>query len=130
MTRVVHVINVKPLEMNIGKAISKLMKDVVDTYEDEFPEISASSLKLIALGELSISGHDNLTITKQDLLDGGRQVTFTRCNNLRFAKDIDKITFLKYVKRMLSCDGVFVPKLLPKLLLLSLTSHCKNVVWA
>jgi hypothetical protein len=121
------VTKIKPLEVNIGQAISKLMKDVVDTYENEFPEISASSLKIIALGELSINGHENLTINKQDLLEGGRQVSFRNCDNLKFAKDIDKVTFLKHVKRIRNCDGVSVPSGLPKLLLLSIASHCTNL---
>jgi hypothetical protein len=118
---------IKTLDITIGDAISKLMKDVNASFDKEFPEISAKSLKLLTLGKLSISHHRDLVIAKKDLLETERAINFTHCTNLRFEPDIDKATFLEHVKGIMHCKGVQIPKVLPKLLLLSRIRFCNEV---
>jgi len=117
----------KTIDLNIGDAITKLMKDVISSFDKEFPELSAKSLKLLSLGTLSISHHNNLTISKKDLLDTERAINFIHCSELRFEPDVDQLTFLQFVKNIMHCNRVQIPKILPKLLLLSRIRFCENV---
>lgn len=117
----------KVLNMNIGDAISKLMKDVVNSFEDGFPHISAKSLGSITKIPLSIIGHEDLTITKQDLVDAKNQISLINITRLSFAPDVDKETFQQYISKIIGCTNIKVPNVLPKLVLLSKLQACKNI---
>ncbi len=118
---------IKKIDLNVGDAITKLMKDVINTFDEEFPELSANSLKMMSLERLNIVHHDGITITKQDLVESGRKVSFINCRDLTFAKDIDKPTFLQYVEHITNCDGITMPKILPKLISYSKLQRCRNI---
>ncbi len=117
----------KKLNMNIGNAISKLMQDVVSSFDEEFPQISAGSLRSANKMPLSIVGHVDLSISKQDLEEPGEKIAFVNITNLSFTPDIDKKTFQKYISKIVSCRGVRIPNILPKLVLLSKLVECKNI---
>lgn len=118
---------IKMMEMNLGEALSKLMEDVINTFDDEFPDLSASALKLSALGKLSISHHRDIRVTKEDLVGAERAVAFEHCRNLEFAPDVDKDTFLSYVKSISHSRGVRIPNMASKLVLLSRIQFCEDV---
>lgn len=118
---------IKSLDLNVGDAFSKLMLDVIKTWDNTFPEFSEHSLRLKSLKPLRIQNHDDLTISRMDLIESGRRVIFRNCQNLHFEPDIDKITFQTYIVGIQYCNHVKIPKILPKLLLLSLTRGCENL---
>ncbi|WP_371804901.1 hypothetical protein [Candidatus Lokiarchaeum ossiferum] len=117
----------KKLDMNIGKAITKLMQDVVSTFEEEFPQISAESLRSANKVPLSIVGHMDLSISKEDLEEPGEQISFIGIQNLSFSPNVDKDTYLKCINKIVGCRGIRIPNILPKLVLLSKIVDCKNI---
>ena len=76
---------------------------------------------------VSIVGHVDLTISKQDLEEPGEKISFVNITNLSFTHDVDKDTFQKCILKIVGCRGVRVPNILPKLVLLSKLVECKNV---
>lgn len=117
----------KKLDMNVGNAITKLMQDVVSSFDEEFPQISARSLRTTHKMPISILGHVDLTISKQDLEEPGEKISFVNITNLYFTPDVDKDTFQKCIHKIIGCRGVRVPNIFPKLVLLSKLVECKNV---
>lgn len=118
---------IKTLNLNIGDAMTKIMKDVISSTDKDFPELTAKSLRMMSMGSIIIRRHKKLVVTKQDLLDTGRKVQFVGCTMLKFSPDIDKEIFLQYVNRITRCKGVFIPKTIPKLLILSRIQNCSEV---
>ena len=117
----------KVLNMNVGSAISKLMKEVINSVEDGFPHISAKSLRPLNRKPLSIIGHEELTITKQDLVEAKNQINLINIKKLSFAPDVDRETFQHYVFKIISCQNIRIPNMLPKLVLLAKLQTCKNI---
>ncbi len=117
----------KKLDMNMGNAITQLMQEVVSSFDEEFPKISAKSLRSTRKMPISIIGHVDLTISKQDLEEPGEKINFVNITNLSFTSDVDKDTFQKCIFKIVSCHGVRIPNVLPKLVLLSKLVECKNI---
>ena len=118
---------IKMMDISMGDAVSKLMQEVVDTYDDKFPDFSAKSLRLSSLAQLKISHQSNLKISNEDLLETGRAFKISHCENLEFAMDVTKETFLGHVLKISHCETVRFPKGLPRLLILSKVAFCENV---
>ena len=72
----------------------------------------------------TISGLDELSISKKDLEEGGIRVGFFEIGNLVFEDDVDLGTFDKYVENIFECDAVELPGQLPKLRALSKCREC------
>ncbi|UYP44306.1 hypothetical protein NEF87_000591 [Candidatus Lokiarchaeum ossiferum] len=117
----------KKLDMNVGIAITKLMQDVVYSFDEDFPEISAGTLRSVNKMPLSIVGHVDLTISKEDLEEPENQISFVGIQNLTFTPNVDKETFQKCINKIVGCHGVRIPNILPKLVLLSTLVDCKNI---
>ncbi|UYP47120.1 hypothetical protein NEF87_003405 [Candidatus Lokiarchaeum ossiferum] len=117
----------KDLDMNVGMAVSKMMKDVVDSIEEGFPQISAKVLRPLNKKPLAVIGHENLTVTKQDLIDAANEISFINIKKLSFAPDVDKETFQQYILKIINCHNIRIPNIFPKLVLLSKLQDCKNI---
>ncbi|UYP44365.1 hypothetical protein NEF87_000650 [Candidatus Lokiarchaeum ossiferum] len=118
---------IKMMDISMGDAVSKLMQEVVDTYDDKFPDFSAKSLRLSSLAQLKISHQNKLMIANEDLEETGRAFKISHCENVEFASDVSKETFLAHVLKITHCETVRFPKTLPRLLILSKVAFCENV---
>lgn len=119
----------KDADLKIGDAISKMMNDVLSDFDDHIPDLSSESLSdIVPLKRVKIQHHDNLMITKKDLVDSNVRISFYHIENLEFTADITKDIFMKYVKQIGHCDTVKVPKVLPKLIMLSKLNNVRNFV--
>ena len=72
----------------------------------------------------TISGLDELSISKRDLEEGGIRMSFFEIGKLVFEDDVDIGTFEKCVENIFECDAVELPGQLPKLRALSKCREC------
>lgn len=115
-------------DMNIGDAMSKMMTDVMADFDEIFPDLSSESLRnQIPLKRISISHHDELSISRKDLEDANATISFNNIDELTFEKDVTKEDFLKFVRSINNCEEVRLPSVLPKLIALSLMNSCESV---
>lgn len=63
-----------------------------------------------------VRGLDELTISRKDLEGYGKPVAFMFIGKLRFEEDVDTNTFIKYIDSITSCDTVYIPKKLSKII--------------
>ena len=117
--------NIKSIDMNIGEAISRMMKDVLSDFDETFPALSAKTVR--RMKKLSINHHRDLRITKEDLEEAGAKISFNHIKNLEFAPDITKEIFESYVSGIHHCDHIRMPKVLPKLILFSKVHYCRDL---
>jgi len=125
----------KELGKNIGEVVNEAFKlyiSVVKGSETAARTISSALSELkrafeegLAESKASIiHGLSELTVTKDDLENYGRQVTFSMIDKLEFSPDVNAETFDKYVKAIVMCNEVRIPSKIPKLLA---GSKCRNV---
>jgi len=75
--------------------------------------------------EHTISGLEELRISRKDLEEGGIQVSFFEIQKLIFEDDVDIDTFEKHVNSIFECDEVDLPGQLPKLRALVKCRECR-----
>lgn len=120
---------IRDLDMTLGKAVSKMMTDVVQDFNGAFPRLSAKrSLRSEKIPEESIKYHDYLEIGASDLVDADTRFFFAYIKELIFKADITRDIFEKYIGRVSYCDYVEIPLVVPKLIALAKTKGCKEVV--
>ncbi|MFX0114828.1 MAG: hypothetical protein ACFFB3_09800 [Candidatus Hodarchaeota archaeon] len=118
----------KILGMTIGDAISKMMSDVLKDFDETFPDLSARSLRGRArLPKASISHHDELSIGAQDLIESNARMGFSHIGLIELEPDVTRDIFIRYVGYISHCERVRIPKVLPKLLVLSRVHHCEDI---
>ncbi|MHA2362611.1 MAG: hypothetical protein ACXAC7_01540 [Candidatus Hodarchaeales archaeon] len=118
----------KILNMNMGDAVTKMMKDVLSDFDETFPDLSAKSfVKSKELPRASINHHDSLTISESDLLDANVRFSIAHCEIVEFSPDIKPKTFSRHIRSVSHCDEVRIPSILPKLLVYSKIQFCDNI---
>ena len=116
------------LDIKIGEALTQMMRDVLQNFDDTFPELSSESLKKIAkLNSGTIQHMKNVTISRKDLVDADMRVHFQHISGLKFEPDVDEETFNTFVGSIQHCNQIKIPSILPKLKILSRLQHCSNI---
>jgi hypothetical protein len=114
--------------LSMGKAITKMMQDVMKDFDDVFPELSAKNLKfLVKKDRIRVGNYRTISISKKDLLDADKRVRFRHIDELVFEDDVTSDLFSTYVDSISHCETVRVPSILPKLLIYSKISHANNI---
>ncbi|MHA2249753.1 MAG: hypothetical protein ACXAD7_05295 [Candidatus Kariarchaeaceae archaeon] len=116
---------IKSIDMNIGNAISRMMKDILSDFDETFPAISAKTVR--RMKKLDINHHGDLHISKEDLEEADAKINFNHIRNLEFAPDITKEIFETYVGGIYHCTHIRMPKVLPRLVLFSKVHFCKDL---
>ncbi|MFX1252431.1 MAG: hypothetical protein ACFFCZ_12575 [Promethearchaeota archaeon] len=126
------------LGLTPGELLSFLMKKVVTKLhhskkgrnsvqfkEELFPQLSTEDLEEIwkSRDKYEIYDLENLSITKEDLIEADSQISFSNIRLLEFI-DIDQKLFMTYVDKIKNCGLVRVPKSISKLLLYAKCSYC------
>lgn len=124
--------SMKMLNMNIGDAVTKMMRDVMEDLDETFinMDISSklSSKKLFGrLERAKISHHRYLEISGEDLIDANAQLSFNHIDELKILPDVTREVFTKYIRSINHCKKVMIPNILPKLLLLSKINFCDQI---
>lgn len=118
----------KIAEINMGDALNKMMTDVMNSFDDVFPNISAASLSgKIRKARLNITHHDTLHLSKDDFISSDKMVIFDHIDDLSFDETVDAETFEQYVHSINHCDKVSFHSKLPKLLILSKVHHSNRI---
>jgi hypothetical protein len=112
--------------MNIGDALSKMMSDVIEDFDEALPKISAKTLR--GMKKHSIVHHRTLSVSKADLEVKGSRFSFSHINTLRFEEDVTREVFEKHVSSVNHCRRVYVPNVFPKLVAYSLMNACDNII--
>ena len=114
--------------LSMGKAITKMMQDVMKDFDDVFPELSAKNLKfLVKKDRIRVDNYRTISISKKDLMDADKRVRFRHIDELVFEDDVTSDLFSTYVDNISHCETVRVPSILPKLLIYSKISHANNI---
>ncbi|MFX0170285.1 MAG: hypothetical protein ACFE9L_00030 [Candidatus Hodarchaeota archaeon] len=124
--------SMKMLNMTIGDAVTKMMRDIIDDLDESFSDLripsKLSSKKLFGrLEKAAINHHRRLIITGKDLREANAALSFSHINELIIASDVTRELFYQYIRHISHCRTVRVPDILPKLLLLSRIKFCRNV---
>lgn len=121
----------KEYNMNIGDAFNKMIDDVLKDFDEVFNDSSTYDFFEYQrrLPRLSIDGHQDLSISGQDLLDTKSRVSFRNIESLKFDSTVTKEIFLKHVKEISRCLNVYFKKEFPKLIALAYCIDCDNVVF-
>lgn len=117
--------------MNIGEAFNKMIDDVLKNFDQVFNNSSNYDFyeQQRRLPRLSIEGHQDLSISAQDLIDTKSRVSFRDIDILKFESSVTKEIFLKHVKEIRRCTNVYFNINFPKLIALAYASDCDNIAF-
>jgi hypothetical protein len=119
---------VKTLGMHMGEAVNQMMTDIIGDFDDSFPSLSAKgTFGKVPLEKAHISHHAELSIGRKDLEEANVRFYFSHIDELTVESDVDLETFQKYILEIRDCRFLRIPKVLPKLLLLSKIRHCDEI---
>lgn len=122
---------IKNLRMNLGEAITKMMRDIItdlDESLDQLPALRArTTFNNFTLERLSINHYDRLKISRADLEEANAQVSFSHIDKLSFFPDVTREIFTRYVKSVTHCGTVRMPSIFPKLIMYSKLQFCDRI---
>ena len=119
---------VKALGMHMGEAVNQMMTDIIVDFDDTFPSLSTKgTFGKVPLEKAHISHHDELSVGRKDLEDANVRFYFSHIEDFTVEPDVDVETFQKYILEISHCRYVRIPKVLPKLLLLSKIRFCREI---
>ncbi|MBD3190857.1 MAG: hypothetical protein GF308_09450 [Candidatus Heimdallarchaeota archaeon] len=102
----------------IGEAVNELLEQIIP--EMEVNHILLGELKENPLGVLTISTHEQVHVTNQDLQAIEKdKILFHRIEELTFAEDIPVDNFLEIIVGIYNCSSVALPSSLPRLISVS-----------
>ncbi|MFX0052641.1 MAG: hypothetical protein ACFFAJ_03250 [Candidatus Hodarchaeota archaeon] len=124
--------SMKMLNMTIGDAVTKMMRDIIDDLDESFSDLRIpsrlSSKKLFGrLERAAVKHHKKIIITGKDLVEANSALSFSHIGELIISSDVTRELFNKHIRHISHCRRVRVPDILPKLLLLSRIKFCRNV---
>lgn len=122
---------IKNMQMNIGDAVTRMMKQITSDIDEslgELPGLSArSTFRKFRLPRANISHHDHLSIGKQDLEDANARFSFSHIGELTFEPDVTREVFRKFIRNISHCERVKVPSVLPKLMIYAKINFCDRI---
>ncbi|MFW9905353.1 MAG: hypothetical protein ACFFFH_13515 [Candidatus Thorarchaeota archaeon] len=111
---------IQAIGMQMGDAFNKMIEAVLESFDENFPNIDASILHSTEfLPTLSINNKETLTICKSDLIEAEARLSICGIRTLRFEEDITKEDIKSYIISISNCERIQIPKQLPKLVVLS-----------
>jgi hypothetical protein len=120
---------IKNLGITMGDAMTKMIEDISQSIDEELPKLSVSSIEnLIPKKRISIEHIKTLRITKKDLLESKSSIGLSHIKELIIDQSVDYQTFIEYISNISHCNTVYIPKIAPKLILLSKISFVSNLV--
>jgi len=120
---------IRRMDITLGEALSSMMEQVLKDFDETFPELSAENLRSLAdMKSGVIQHHSHLIITQKDLLDAHTRFVIQHVKELVFDEDVDAATFQKYIIQIQHCGTVKIPRVLPRLKILSYISHGGEIV--
>jgi hypothetical protein len=124
--------SMKMLNMTIGDAVTKMMRDIIDDLDESFSDLKIrsklSSKKLFdRLERAAVKHHRRLIINGKDLTEANAALSFSHIGELMISSDVTRELFNKHIRHISHCQTVRVPEILPKLLLLSRIKFCRNI---
>jgi hypothetical protein len=122
---------IKNLRMNLGDAITKMMKDIIVDLDESLDDLPALRIRTtfnnFALERLSINHYDRLKIGRADLEEANAKVSFSHIEKLTFLPDVTREIFTRYVQSVTHCGIVRVPSIFPKLIMYSKLQFCDKI---
>ncbi|MFW9853675.1 MAG: hypothetical protein ACFFFG_01350 [Candidatus Thorarchaeota archaeon] len=116
------------LQMAPGKVLSSLMKDFIDsTREGVLKDFSTRNLENLirqTRPRISISNQEEISVSRQDLIDLKMRIDFKNIKVLNFEFDVDLETFNAFVGSISNCNLVRIPVSIPKLIIWSKSREC------
>lgn len=91
---------------SIARKISTTISTITKAFKEGLKETEIDIVR----------GLDELTISRKDLVNYGKPVAFMFIDKLKFEEDVDTNTFTKYVDSIVSCNEVYIPKTLSKII--------------
>jgi hypothetical protein len=114
--------------LTMGEAITKMMGDVMRDFDENFPDLSAESFRMmVKMDKIAIEHHERLSVSKRDLEDANRSIIFEHIRSLTFEADVTEEAFNTYVRKIQHCGTVRVPSVLPKLQIYSKIEFTDNI---
>ena len=117
--------NIKSLDMNIGEAVSKVMADINQDFDETFPQVSAKTF--VTKKKIGINHYAELSVSAQDFMDADAQISFSHIYKLNFEPDVTRELFETHVREISHCDVVRLPAIFPKLLAYSMINFCEKI---
>ena len=122
---------IKNLRMNLGDAITKMMKDIIIDLDESLDDLPALRVRTtfnnLALERLSINHYDRLKIGRADLEEANAKVSFSHIDKLTFLPDVTREVFTRYVISVTHCGTVRMPSIFPKLIMYSKLQFCDRI---
>jgi hypothetical protein len=122
---------IRNLQMNLGDAVTRMMKEITKDLNDsldDLPGLSArKTFKHFRLHKASISHHDRLSVGKKDLEEAGARFSFSHIGELTILPDVTREDFRRYIRSISHCDKVRIPAVLPKLMMYSKINFCNRI---
>ncbi|MFX0211670.1 MAG: hypothetical protein ACFFDT_37180 [Candidatus Hodarchaeota archaeon] len=122
---------IRNLRMNLGDAITKMMKDIIVDLDESLDDLPAlrirTTFKNFALERLSINHYDRLKIGRADLEEANAKISFSHIGKLTFLPDVTREVFTRYVKSVSHCGIVRMPSIFPKLIMYSKLQFCDRI---
>ncbi|MFX1508529.1 MAG: hypothetical protein ACFFDC_20805 [Promethearchaeota archaeon] len=122
---------IRNLRMNLGDAISKMMKDIIVDLDESLEDLPALRVRTtfnnFALERLSINHYDRLKIGRSDLEEANAKVSFAHIDKLTFLPDVTREVFTRYIASVSHCGTVRMPSIFPKLIMYSKLQFCDRI---
>ena len=122
---------IRNLRMNLGDAITKMMKDIIVDLDESLDDLPALRIRTtfnnFALERLSINHYDRLKIGRADLEEANAKISFSHIDKLTFLPDVTREVFTRYVKSVSHCGIVRMPSIFPKLIMYSKLQFCDRI---
>ncbi|MFW9778362.1 MAG: hypothetical protein ACFFE8_05860 [Candidatus Heimdallarchaeota archaeon] len=116
------------LQMAPGKVLSSLMKDFIDSSrEGELQDFSTRNLENLiqqTRPRLAISNQEEISVSRQDLIDLKMRIDFKNIKTMNFESDVDLETFNAFVGSISNCNLVRIPNSIPILIIWSKSRNC------
>ncbi|MFX0014381.1 MAG: hypothetical protein ACFFB2_08595 [Promethearchaeota archaeon] len=122
---------IKNLRMNLGDAITKMMKDILVDLNDSLDHLPAlrarTTFDRFELKRIRIIHYDRLKIGRADLEEADAMIDFLHIDQLTFLPDVTQEVFTRHVRSISHCGTVRIPSIFPKLVMYSKLQFCDRI---
>lgn len=115
-----------------GKTIGEVINEAMAIFISLKEGLTGAGERFVESMEKAVSTYigniDELSVSRDDLMDVKGNVVFRNIGRLLFAEDVDNDIFQGKVKRIINVNELVIPKHLSKLRVLSRSMHIKRIV--
>lgn len=126
----------KQININMGYAITKIMQDTLEamTHPDKSLPLTTEQIELaikdlVPRKRIKIEDKPEIIISRKDLVDLNRRVVIQDTVYLRFEPDVTSDDLERYIEKIENIKKLEFPVSVPKLLVMSLTDLCENIIY-